>query len=162
MKTKLVFLLLALAGTALAKDNVGGRKISSGLKSVAAGCAASTAKTELSLNNVRTVILMNGDMWWDAMAGQGPQYEIPKGSGKHSLYTGALWMGGKDASGNLKLAAQTYRQGGSDFWPGPLDTTNQSASISPSECLQFDRHWKVTLQEIADHKAWVEGNPPPG
>ena len=160
MRTKITFLILALAGSALAKENTGSRNISSNLKSITAGCAASSAKTELSLNNVRTVILINGDMWWDAMAGLGPQYEIPKGSGKHSLYSGALWIGGKDASENLRLAAQTYRQGGSDFWPGPLDTLD--ASTTPGACIDYDRHWKVTLQEVIDHQQWVIGNPPPG
>ena len=131
------------------------------MKSIAAGCASSTAKTELSFNNVRTVILVSGDMWWDAMASIGPQYEIPKGGGIHSLFSGALWMGGIDASNNLKVAAQTYRQSGSDFWPGPLDTI--TAGIDPEVCLQYDRHWKVTLQELTDFKAYVEGtDPPPG
>src|SRR5829696_4852877 len=126
MKSKLILLLLAIAGTVLAKENVGSRRQahapSGKMKSITAGCAASTAKTEMAFNNVRTVILMNGDMWWDAMASLGPQYEIPKGGGIHSLFSGALWMGGVDASNNLKVAAQTYRQDGSDFWPGPLDT----------------------------------------
>jgi len=35
-------------------------------------------------------------------------------------FSGALWIGGKDNGGNLKLAAMTYRQRGSDFWPGPF------------------------------------------
>jgi hypothetical protein len=163
MKSKLILLLLAVAGTALAKENIGSRSKapSARMKSITAGCAASTAKTELAFNNVRTVICINGDMWWDPMAQQGPQYEIPKGSGKNSLFSGALWMGGVDASNNLKVAAQTYRQGGSDFWPGPVDTT--SAGIDPEVCLQYDRHWKLTLQELIDFKAYSEVvNPPAG
>src|SRR5829696_8575650 len=124
MKTKILFVLLAFASTLSAKENVGSKRNnkSATMKAIAAGCAPSTAKTEMAFNNVRTVILMNGDMWWDAMASLGPQYEIPKGGGIHSLFSGALWMGGVDASNNLKVAAQTYRQDGSDFWPGPLDT----------------------------------------
>ena len=162
MKTKVLFLFLALTSAAWARENVGSNgnlQQSAKMKSIAAGCAASTAKTELSLNNVRTVILINGDMWWDAMASIGPQYEIPKGGGRHSLFSGALWMGGIDASNNLKVAAQTYRQDGSDFWPGPLDTV--SASIDPEVCLQYDRHWKLSLQELIDFKAYIENNNPP-
>ena len=59
-------------------------------------------------------------MWWDLVGNA--EYEVPKGSGKNSLFAGAIWIGGKDAAGNLKVAAQTYRQSGSDFWPGPVDT----------------------------------------
>jgi hypothetical protein len=64
-------------------------------------------------------------MWWDL---NNPKYEIPKVTDpnavrKHSLFSGAIWIGGRDNGGNLKLAAMTYRQRGSDFWPGPLETT---------------------------------------
>src|SRR5262249_33923030 len=73
---------------------------------------------------------------------------VPKGSGKHALFAGAMWIGGRDQSNNLHVAAQTYRQSGSDFWPGPLDTTN--ATTNASVCLQYDKHWRVTRQEVSD------------
>jgi hypothetical protein len=111
-----------------------------------AGCAASTSSKDLDIGNVRATIWINGDMWWDLVGSS--KYEVPKGSGKHSLFAGAMWIGGRDISGQLKIAAQTYRQSGSDFWPGPLDTN--SAGISSSVCLQYDRHWRVTRQEVAD------------
>ena len=56
---------------------------------------------------------MGGDLWWDPV-GQTPYYEVPIGSGKNSIYSGALWIGGFDQAGRLKVAAQTYRQGGSN------------------------------------------------
>ena len=46
------------------------------------------------------------------------------------------------------MAAQTYRQSGSDFWPGPLDKTN--ATISNDVCQKYDKHWKITKAEVAD------------
>lgn len=49
-------------------------------------------------------------------------YEVPKGSGIHAVYASALWVGGLDASNNLHIAAQTYRQTGDDFFEGPIDT----------------------------------------
>ena len=72
---------------------------------------------DLDVNNVRTKLLNGGDMWWDL---NNPKYEIPKINDpnavrKHSLFSGAIWIGGKDNGGNLKLAAMTYRQFGSDF-----------------------------------------------
>ncbi|MBK9781978.1 MAG: hypothetical protein IPP55_18365 [Anaerolineales bacterium] len=64
-------------------------------------------------------------------------YEVPVGSGKHSLFAGAIWIGGLEAgSNNLKVAAQTYRQSGSDFWPGPIDRT--TVSITPDQCTKYD------------------------
>ena len=81
-------------------------------------CSPATAQVDLDINNVRARLLNGGDLWWDPVA-QVAGYEIPKGSGLHSIFAGAFWIGGIDASGQLHLAGQTYRQTGDDFWPGP-------------------------------------------
>ncbi|MCE3279791.1 MAG: hypothetical protein K0S44_1982 [Bacteroidetes bacterium] len=115
---------------------------SSKQRSMMSGCAPATAQTDLDINNVRATILNGGDMWWDLMHGQ---YEIPKGSGVTSLYAGSLWIGGLDAGDNLKIAAMTYRQGGNDFWPGPLDAFG---SVPSSTCTQWDKHFTITREEV--------------
>ena len=62
-------------------------------------------------------------MWWDL---NDPKYIVPNvepGKGipeVSSIFAGAVWLGGFDDGGNLKMAAQTYRSAGNDFWPGPL------------------------------------------
>ncbi len=106
-------------------------------------CNIPVAQADLDINNVRTTILVGGDMWWDVI---NPKYEVPKGSGKHALYAGALWIGGFDAGGQMRLAGQTYRQSGADFWGGPLDTTN--TSITQQKCNEYDRHWKISKEEV--------------
>jgi hypothetical protein len=130
-----------------AKENSGSVSVSNSVnvQSSLAACTPSTSHSDLDIGNVRATIWINGDMWWDLVGN--PRYEVPKDSGKHSLFAGALWIGGKDLSGNLKIAAQTYRQSGSDFWPGPIDNAGTTTS---SVCLQYDRHWKVTRQEVSD------------
>ena len=60
------------------------------------------------------------------------------------MFAGAL-IGGVDAGGQLKVAAMTYRQGGNDFWPGPLDVN--TATISPEECEEWDKHFKINRKE---------------
>ena len=115
---------------------------------VASGCAPSVSKTDLDVNNVRTTIMAAGDMWWNL---DDARYEIPKDGNKHSMFAGALWIGGVDAGGQLKVAAMTYRQGGSDFWTGPLNT--QTATITPEECNEWDKHFKITRSEVEDHVA---------
>jgi hypothetical protein len=117
------------------------------------GCAPSTSWSDLDIGNVRARILINGDMWNDLNGTA--KYEVPKGSGKNSMSAGAFWIGGKESGGNLKLAAQTYRQGGSDFWPGPIDTN--SVTIDSMICHAYDRHWKITRQEVAD---FINGGTP--
>ncbi|MBL7811733.1 MAG: hypothetical protein JNL57_05875 [Bacteroidetes bacterium] len=116
-------------------------------------CEPATQSADLDVNNVRTKILNGGDMWWDL---NNPKYEVPKVSDpnavrKHSLFAGAIWIGGKDNGGSLKLAAMTYRQGGSDFWPGPLDTS--TSSTDPIRCKTYDKMWKVTRDELEDFEA---------
>jgi hypothetical protein len=109
-------------------------------------CAQPTSFTDLDIANVRARIMIGGDMWWDLVAGA--KYEVPKGSGKNSLSAGALWIGGKDQGGNLKIAAQTYHQSGCDFWPGPIDTS--TVSIDSVRCAFYNQHWKITRQEVWD------------
>lgn len=113
-------------------------------------CDPASQSVDLDINNVRTKLLNGGDMWWDL---NNPKYEIPKITDpnavrKHSLFAGAVWIGGKDNGGNLKLAAMTYRQSGVDFWPGPLDTT--TAATDPLRCKAYDKMWKVTRDELEE------------
>jgi hypothetical protein len=110
-----------------------------------AGCAGATAQRDLDVNNVRTTILNGGDFWWNL---SNARYEVPKVQpgqvSKHSLFAGALWIGGV-TKGNLRIAAQTYRQSGNDFFPGPLTITG---SIKADRCKTYDKIWKITLSEI--------------
>ncbi|NNF01417.1 MAG: T9SS C-terminal target domain-containing protein, partial [Bacteroidia bacterium] len=115
--------------------------------SKAIGCEQTTAQAELSINNVRTVMQVGGDMWWDL---SNPQYEIPKGSGKHSVFAGALWIGAIDDGGQLKVAAQSYRQTGIDFWAGPINTT--TVEVEPTQCVFYDRQWTVRKQEVIEFR----------
>src|SRR6056300_471993 len=88
-------------------------------KTVEELCQPARAQSDLNINNVRATILGGGDMWWDLNTAR---YEVPKGGGKHSMFAGALWLGGLDEGNQLKLAAVTYRSRGVDYWPGPLST----------------------------------------
>ncbi|MEY4866213.1 MAG: hypothetical protein RLY64_467, partial [Bacteroidota bacterium] len=128
------------------------------INKLAANCNPSTARTNLDINNVRTTILGGGDMFWDLNSAR---YEIPKlpanstNPRKHSLYAGAIWVGGIDAGKQLKSSAQTYRSAstlGVAFWPGPLSADGSALAIN-SECLKYDKHWKLTKQQIDEHKS---------
>lgn len=121
------------------------------MKVMAELCSPATAQSDLNINNVRATILGGGDMWWDL---NNARYEVPKGSNKHSMFAGALWLGGVDEGNQLKLAAMTYRQRGNDFWPGPL-TTDGSASVDKTVCDKYDRHFLITREEVEIHRAWL-------
>ncbi len=167
-------LLIALAtvsATAIAKENVNIVQKSSNASTVLANnCTPSTSLEVLNVNNVRTTMRGSGDFWWD---GQFARYEIPAGSGKHSVYAGSIWIGGLTDNNNLKVAAMTYRQTGVDFWPGPLDgekdifndVTNQFEPnpnyglTSIDVCSEYDEHFKVSLSEVSEfYSNCINGN----
>ena len=152
MKTFALAATIIFAGQLVsAKENIGQLKKTSkpSLAKMGAGCAAATQQKDLDLNNVRTTILNGGDVWWNL---QNARYEIPKvesgQTSKHSLFSGALWIGGI-TQGNLRIAAQTYRQSGNDYYPGALQIDG-SASITASRCKSYDKIWKITLAEIEE------------
>jgi len=112
-------------------------------------CAPGTAQVALDINNVNATMLNGGDMWWDF---NNASYEIPKGSGISPFFSNGLWVGGLDTTGSLRLAGVRYRQNGNDYWPGPLDSAGQ---VTMTDCLEFDRFWKVDRSTIDD---FVSGN----
>lgn len=116
-----------------------------------AGCEPAKTSTEIAINNVRALIHTGGDMWWD-LQGKA-RYEVPQGSGVNALFAGAIWVGGHDANGQLKLAAQRFRQDGIDYWPGPL-TTDGLAYVSPEICTAYDRHYVITKSTVKEFREW--------
>jgi len=153
---KIATLYLALFTLVLvAKENVNYPGVSTSVNTkIAAGCDPSNSQTDLDVNNVRTTIMGGGDMWWNL---SDPQYEIPKGGNKHSLFAGALWIGGIDAGGQLKVAAMTYRQSGNDFWPGPLNVDN--ATIAADECAKWDKHFKIDRSVVEEYHTRFGSDP---
>ena len=121
------------------------------LKATAEGCLPGAVNTELKINNVRARINSGGDMWWD-LAGVA-QYEIPYGSKMTSMFAGALWIGGTDINGQLKLAAHRYRQVGNDFYPGPL-TIDGTAAISAETCIKYDKMNVIYRKDVDEFLAW--------
>jgi hypothetical protein len=140
----------------------------------AASCAPANERLFMEFNNVRGLVETGGSLWQDRANGSA-SYEVPKGSNKFVLYSGALWMGGTDVNGQLKLAAHMFRQG-NDFWAGPLgdliDGTGNydpfvvqnaalelykdygAAEIIPSECLKYDRFYTIRKAEVRQFISW--------
>jgi hypothetical protein len=148
--TSLLLAFSAMPGIVSATKSINDKSGGEGSnKAQAAGCLNPESSAVLDLNNVRTTIHSGGDMWWDLK--QFARYEIPKDSRKHSLYLGTLWIGGTDINGQLKVAAQRYRNNGPDYYTGPLDTLG-TAEIDAQRCKEFDRIWKITRAEAALHR----------
>lgn len=115
-------------------------------------CNQSTSQIDLNINNVRSRLLNGGDVWWDLQDGKYIVPNVEPGSGipeVSSIFAGAVWIGGFDDVGNLKMAAQDYRDAQhTDFWPGPL---TQVGTTAEDTCLQWDRFFRVLGDNIREH-----------
>jgi hypothetical protein len=100
----------------------------------------------LDVNQIRTNVLPLNSLFWDQQ--QFPSYEVPKGSGKHSMYVGNLWFMGKDSvTDSLHGFAERYRTAGPDTWTGPLKVDG-SESTTMATVLNFGRVWKLNRIDI--------------
>jgi len=137
---------LGIGNSASARENLGARRpAGTQLKTTAAGCQPAQQAIDLDINNVRARLMTGGDMWWNQSAQSNAAYEIPKGSGRHSQFAASCWIGGYDQQGQLKVAAQTYRQDGNDYWPGALES---DGTITSDKCEAWDKFWKVDRATI--------------
>lgn len=123
------------------------------LKGAAAGCQRGETITEISLNNVRTYIHMDGLLWTNSV-GNASGYEIPKGSGKTSIYAGGIWISGTDLNGMIKQSAVRYK-GSRNYWPGPLIADgNTQGTTDVDVCYQYDRHFEITRYQVEAFRNW--------
>lgn len=114
-----------------------------------AGLSISIANAQtfeyLDINQVKARVNSGGDLHFDPTTGNG-SYECPIGSGKNYAGATSLWIGGFDTGNQLKLAGQTYRQSGVDFWSGPLDLA--TASTNSAVVNQYNKVWKINKSDI--------------
>jgi len=137
--------VFVMTGSLRAEKVKGVVRSSSSPKAESATCLPASSSNELTVNNVRAYIETGGTMWFKEVA----EYEVPVGSGKTSMFCAALWIGGRDANGMLKLAAVRFRQVGDDFYTGPLKMTG--AGTTQAMCIKFDKHFKITRAEVDEH-----------
>lgn len=103
----------------------------------------------LDINNVSVPILTGGDFGWTL----GPEKltaQAPKGSCKSNMFAGALWLGAM-VDNNLHMAAQTYRQNGNDYYPGPVN--KGFSAFNKETTSKFSRLWKIEKTTIDLFKA---------
>ncbi|MEL7161395.1 MAG: hypothetical protein AAFN92_11625, partial [Bacteroidota bacterium] len=125
-------------------------------------CDNAVAQIDMEINNVRARLTTGGDVWWDGTNGRYVVPKPPPGVPEiSSIFAGAVWLGGRDPGGGLKVAAQDYgRSGGNfDFYPGPL---TDEGTVSQDTCARWDRFFKVSGESIrqlrADYQEALENN----
>lgn len=96
---------------------------------------------------VHAKIWSDGSLFWDPMGGKGLQ--IPKDSAINIVKAAGLWIGGRDANGQLRLSAHgqdKLDRGVSDFWAGPL--TSGTATTDSATVARYNKIWHITQTEI--------------
>ena len=158
MKKFTTILIISCLLKLQAKDNNTHKIINNDthVRMLGGGCLDPSSDAELNIGNVRASILGGGDMWWNLADAR---YEIPKDEGVHSLFAGSLWIGGMDNQNNLKIAAMTYRQTGSDFYPGPLNANTESSEYGSTTfdgCNDYNQHWVISKNEVEAYVTYMD------
>lgn len=104
----------------------------------------------LDINNVKAGISSSGYLFNDYVNSTTPTYFlVPKDSVKSTIYCGSLWLGAKDNTGNLHLAAERYRGSGTDYQAGPYCNDTNDYNLDKDK---WNHVWKVSQSEINYHK----------
>jgi hypothetical protein len=114
------------------------------------GQLGAIAFDSLTVNNISASFRTDGIMFWDTASAK----FLVDGS-VSTIFGSNLWIGGIDNGGQLHVAAQTYRQSGTDFWPGPLDETLGTTDSVLSDA--WNKVWKVRRSDIE----WYQSLPFP-
>ena len=88
--------------------------------------------------------MVHGDMWWNPTIGIAA-CKYPNGTDKIISFASAIWLSGIDNSGQLHVSAQTYRQHGNDYWPGPLDASD---TLTYATSHDWAKIWKINKTDI--------------
>ncbi len=115
-------------------------------------CDNAISQIDQAINNVRARLTTGGDVWWDSNDGRYVVPKVPPGVPEvSSIFAGAVWLGGVDPAGNLKVAAQQFGRasGDFDFWPGPLNAV--TGQTDQQTCARWDRFFTVSGENIDTH-----------
>jgi hypothetical protein len=165
----------------------GGNSSSGGIMSTkASSCTPPVERRFMDFNDLRVLIETGGIMWQDRLLNRG-SYFAPKppstaSNGPSVLYAGALWMGGTDVNGQLKLAGMLFGSRGRDYWTGPLTVNLNTGNYNPIEpviggsnvvrpfgeatitaqtCVQYDKFFTVSKALVREFIRWWECNEDP-
>ncbi|CAN5225383.1 hypothetical protein BH09BAC5_BH09BAC5_22930 [soil metagenome] len=115
------------------------------------------AYDSLNSNNITAAFNADGIMF---SANASPFNHIISPGNGISYSIANLWIGGYDQHGDLHVSAQTYRQSGTDFWPGALDTN--SVSCTSIQSNHYNRLWKLNCSEVDSFVSYLQGQGGPG
>ncbi len=113
-------------------------------KSILSAQAPFLTRDSININNINATVMVHGDMWWDPTLGIAA-CKFPNGSQKIISFASSIWLSAIDNSDQLHVSAQTYRQGGNDYWPGPLDAAD---TLTYATSHDWAKIWKINKTDI--------------
>jgi hypothetical protein len=154
----------------------GGKPKPNPVTTKAATCAPANYRKTMDFNDVSCQLETGGLLFMDRANNLGT-YTVPKKKGNETvvttIYAGALWMGGVDTNGLLKIAAVKFREG-NDFWPGPLSADLTTGNFNPNvpqgdnatrahdlgtidadQCLKYDNIFTITKAGVVQFITWM-------
>ncbi len=105
----------------------------------------------LDIGNISTIINSDGSLFWDH---EKSCFEVPKNSGRTSIFNSSFWLGGQDDNGQLHLAGSKYNQdlnfnspgSGYDYFRGPVSDVYDTAYYE-----RWTSIWKLNKTDIEHH-----------
>jgi len=70
----------------------------------------SFGQDSISINQVNARFNIRGPLFYKSPGS--PAYEVPKGSGKHSMFSSGLWMSGKDENETSHISVSQFNVSG--------------------------------------------------
>lgn len=95
----------------------------------------------------KALINSNGTLFNDVNT-MTPCFLNPKESGKNTIFTGTLWLGGINQNNDTCVAGQRFNQVGYDFWAGPV-----SEVYDANYDHKYNKVWRINRAEIENHIA---------
>ena len=106
----------------------------------------------LDQNNVSCTLFDEGGFFNQVSAGIAG-YEVPKGSGLKTIFSGSYWVGAEDPQGNFHISGNRYNVGGNQcsFHSGPIANPSYYGTITYDNKYQ-NSVWKVSQDDIDFHQ----------
>ncbi|MDD5569699.1 MAG: YCF48-related protein [Bacteroidales bacterium] len=106
----------------------------------------------LDINNIYARINPGNELFSDGVSRS--VFEVPKGSGRNTIWNSIIWVAGKDSKDSLHIAAQRYDITGQDFICGPISDVADSIwyGYDTTWYGQVNKIWKLNKSDIDYHK----------
>lgn len=110
---------------------------------------------QIGINDVQASIANDGS-WFNGgdlfrVLQNDPMMKFRSGSCANAMHTAGLWLGATIGGDTTEfVSAQTYKNSGSDYVPGPLNILTQAHD--PALVSKYNKVWSVTKKEIEEFK----------